>query len=283
MLTVDHAAFLGVVLAASLIQGASGFGFGMVAMAVLPFVMDSKEAVVSVAAVTPLLCARLLWGLRRHARLRPVLPVIAGAVLVGLPLGMSVYAVADTWVFKQIIGLAVATGCALLWLFGGARTRPLPAWLRWPVGVVSGLLTGTCNVGGPPLILYMWTQPLEKAVANARLQTVFTSTTVARLGMLLAAPLVLGAARFPAVTAPVFWRALTAVPVIVVGGWVGLHVFHRTSAQVLRRLAYAFVIVMGLVLFVRTHLAGRPDGPEPGATRPTTVGRIDASTRRAHP
>ena len=266
VLTADYAGILAVVLAASFLQGASGFGFGITATSVLPFFVEAKLAAVYVAVWTPVLCGRLLWGLRRHAALGPVLPVIAGSILVGVPLGQTIYAVSNTWLFKQIVGLTLAASCTLMWAFGGLRPRSLPRWTGLPVGVLSGTLTGACNVGGAPLIVYMWTQPLDKHVANARLQTVFTAATCVRLAMLLATPGVVGRKGFEAVTWPAVRTALTALPLVLLGAWLGLKVFHRINQPVLRRCAYAFVIVLGLVLFARTRWGEEP--PRAGTSQP---------------
>ena len=77
--------------------------------------------------------------------------------------------------------------------------------------------------------------------------------------------------------------AITALPMVALGGWLGLRLFRRVNQPALRRYAYAFVIVMGVVLFAKTRwgLWSRPvTGSGPADSRPVAVGLERSSARR---
>ena len=124
------------VLLASLVQGTSGFGFGLVTMAILPLVLDVKEAV-AVVAILGLGTAGLLLCLHwRHLDPRKFLPLLLGGVAAA-PFGVAFLAEVPVALVTRVLGVAlVAYAAHGLWI--SLRPGPAPetpatstAW-AWP-------------------------------------------------------------------------------------------------------------------------------------------------------
>ena len=165
-------------------QASSGFGFGIVSVALLGLVLTDVRQ----ATILPLLpnIAVTLWVLTRCYRLvdwhttRPFLI----ASLSALPVGVLVLATLP----QRGIHLGLA---ALLLISGLYGLIPQVSHLRWhriwlgvPCGMLSGALSGAFNVGGPPAIAYFHNQNLPKRRYVASLQTVFLSSGILRLILL---------------------------------------------------------------------------------------------------
>jgi hypothetical protein len=176
---------VGVLALAGFVQGLTGFGFGLVAMGLLPAVLGLAQAQ-AVVTVTGLLTVAAMTGLTlRHVRWSSVGPLAFGSA-VGVPLGFFSLTTLPQALVLRMLGLAIC----LLVLFEGALRRGgvlrLPDCAAWWVGIVSGTLSGAFNIGGPPLVAYIYGRPWPKEQQVATLSGVFLASGAFRLALLLA-------------------------------------------------------------------------------------------------
>ena len=107
----DAAIVIGAVLAASVIQTVSGFGFALLCVPLLTLAVDIHTAVVisTMAGLTILLWQA--WNLRHDAD--PVLTRrLTGSALVGMPLGLLVFKVVSESTLMRLLGAATAAATA---------------------------------------------------------------------------------------------------------------------------------------------------------------------------
>jgi uncharacterized membrane protein YfcA len=76
-----------VICLAGFAQGLTGFGFGLVAISLLPLMMNLKEATALTALLNLVVCSMTFYSLRRHYHWRRGWGLIVGASL-GVPLGV---------------------------------------------------------------------------------------------------------------------------------------------------------------------------------------------------
>lgn len=129
---------------AGFIQGLSGFGFGLTAMALWAWTLEPRLA--AALAVTGGLTGQLLaaFTVRRGWDSRALVPFIVGG-LAGLPLGLWLLPRLDVPLFKATLGLLLVVICPLM--FFAAR---LPRVRGGPIGdALSGAAGGVMGgLGG---------------------------------------------------------------------------------------------------------------------------------------
>lgn len=232
---METAIVLVVFVVAASVQGAAGFGFGLVAISLLSCFIDIKDASVVLSLASLCMNAFIFWRLREHFRFDRIAPLMFAAV-VGAPLGVLLLVHADAHLLKRLLGiillLTVANGCV-----PRLADRPWhPIVLGVPCGLLSGALSGAYATGGPPLVAYVRSQGFDKFRYSATLQIVFALNTTIRL-------IALGATG-------VFTKRLLALSVwgigcAVIGAWLGLHVLKRMPERILRRVVAGLLLVMG--------------------------------------
>ena len=173
-----------VLTAAGFIQGLTGFGFSLFAMGLLPrlLAMEETQAVVTVnSLVACLAMAGVSW---RDVQWSDVWHLWVSCAL-GTPLGFFLLrAVPESWALR-VLGLTI---CALVLfevLVARRKNLHFPPQMGWGLGLLSGMLGGAFNVGGPPLVIYIYDRPWTKAQHVATLSAIFTSNIAIRLGLLL--------------------------------------------------------------------------------------------------
>lgn len=240
-----------VVLAAAFTQGATGFGFGLVVMSVLPHVVEVQVAVPVVAVLAAFVSGGVLWRWRRHVDLRKVGPILPGT-LIGTPLGVLFLTSVDSKYVTAALGVVLV-------VWGGSRLvvearggippgagadHPGPG-RGWGLlaGAVGGVIGGAFNTGGPPVILYATARRWDPAAFKANLQVVFLLGTVFQLSLLIARGLV---------TREVLLIDLVALPAVAVGLYAGTRLSRRLDPVLFRRIVLALLVLFGGVYLVRS-------------------------------
>jgi uncharacterized membrane protein YfcA len=233
------AAIAVIVLLGAGLQGAVGFGMGLVAVPLLLFSGRTlPEAVAVLLGAGLLQTAYGAWLCRREIPWKQTASLAAVqwvAVPVGV-MGMGLLAAAGPAVVKQVVG-AIVIGLLIL----RAVLRPKPrdsVGTGWGVvaSVASGLLAGLVGMGGPPIVLYAlahdWEKDTFRGFLFATFLLVLPTAGVAlawRMGVQVLGWTVVGAAMFPAV---------------VVGSKVGFGVSKRWDAATMRRVATGLLVVI---------------------------------------
>jgi uncharacterized protein len=168
-------------VAAGLVQGLSGFAFGLIAMAFWVWWVEPQLAGPMVVFGS-LLGQLLSLGVVRLAIGRAA-PFIVGG-LIGVPLGVLALAYIDATIFKACIGMLLATYCPVMLL---ARNLPyVTAGGRLAdggIGLIGGIMGGLGGLTGPAPTLWCvlrgWDKDTQRAVFQSFNIAMHTATLTA--------------------------------------------------------------------------------------------------------
>ncbi len=152
---------------AGFIHSAIGFGFGIVAIALLPFFIDGRSAhvIVSISSIPMLLMAA--WAYRDGVDWKSLRPALLGAAIF-LPLGFTVFErLPLDWLVR-------GTGVGILAMVWMSLRKPEPGTSSekqsvpcFIAGAAGGFLAGAVSIAGPPIAAFglkqKWPQNRFKA------------------------------------------------------------------------------------------------------------------------
>lgn len=239
MTPVAIAIFLLSCAAGAVVQATTGFGFGILCMAVFPYILPSylqATAVSSVCVAT--MSTMVAIRQRRYINFKIILPLFVG------------YSIASIWSVRyakaQAEGFMLRLlGCVLIlvsiyFIFFSEKIHIKPTFLN---GVAAGLLggvgSGMFSIGGPPVVLYLMSAISDKDEYRACSLTYFALgswyVSVVRWsnGML---------------NAQTFQLWLMAIATLCAGTYIGNRIFNRINAATLKRLVYCFMAVSGVTM-----------------------------------
>ncbi|HVG74374.1 MAG TPA: sulfite exporter TauE/SafE family protein [Thermoleophilaceae bacterium] len=173
MLLAALAAFAG-----AAVQSASGLGFALVLSPALFAVMEPEEAVTAVLILGIALCALVLIESHRvatHGLARILVPAAPGLALGVLLLS----ALSKQWLQ---VGVGVAVIAAAAWQLRHHAPVGIPAVLA---GFLSGVLTTSISVNGPPLALWLEGKRVPPPSFRATLAAAFLALDVAGVALIL--------------------------------------------------------------------------------------------------
>ncbi|MFM7064385.1 MAG: sulfite exporter TauE/SafE family protein [Actinomycetes bacterium] len=230
-----YAAVAAVVLFAALVQGASGFGFSLVAVPLLALSAGPKDAVVLASVLAVLSTAGLAVRFRDQVD-RPLALRLLGGACLGLPFGAFVLQVVPAQVLLLAIGVVVLVSTAVLARRSagpGSATAAAPA-ADVGSGVLCGLLTTSVGTNGPPVVLRLQAHGLPAGRFRATASAVFVGCNLAAVALFAAAG---------RVDRSLLAQAAVAVPALVVGLWLGDRVHRRLPAERFRSLVLALMVL----------------------------------------
>ena len=230
------------ILLTGVFKGGFGGGPGGIAVALMSMFVAPADAA---GIVLPILCAMDIFGLlayrnnwsRHHVRV-----LIPGALL-GIVLGALAFGVVPVEWVRLLIGLIAVTFTLNRWFdlaqrLGAKAGKPGPL-VGFLSGATSGLTSTMAHAGGPPLLVYLLPQRMEK--------TVFVGTSVVFFAIVNYLKLIpyglLGQ-----LSTNNLGLSLLFAPLAPLGIWLGLRLERRIPEKPFYRLSYAILFATGCKL-----------------------------------
>ena len=136
--------------------------------------------------------------------------------------------------FVLIAAVLLARGHALQSVPGPGAT--------FATGVASGLLNGGFGIGGPPVILFFFSSPAGVAVGRASMIAFFLLTDLIALGWQGWNGLL---------SVSTLWRALSFLPALAAGVWLGNRGFIHAEPVAFRRWVLRLLMLLAVVTGAR--------------------------------
>lgn len=227
---------LAILTVAGFAQGLTGFGFGLISMALLPLLLPVKEAAVVVAVLNFATCVFTLSAVRRHLCWHRGRSLIIGSA-VGVPFGVYLLAYLEPAPLLRAMGIVLVAFAAVELRSDPHAPPRVPDWLGLPAGFVGGSIGGALNMGGPPVIAYAYAQPWSKEEIVATLQLVFGVSALLRVVLIGAGGLY---------TPPMVPLLLLTLVPMAGAIFVGTRLLLRVPLAPLRRGVAVFLLALGL-------------------------------------
>ncbi|MEL6327984.1 MAG: sulfite exporter TauE/SafE family protein [Cyanobacteria bacterium J06626_23] len=179
---MDHIWAIGlIILAASTIQSLTGFGFALIAVSLLPMLMDLQVAVPLIVLISTVGNAVLCWHYRDSVEGAAVIRLV-GAALVTIPVGLiGLHYLPEHMALRLLGGIIVAYV-----VYDGLKLSlpqlQSPRW-AYAFGAASGILTGAFNTGGPPVVVYGSCHRWSPEQFKSNMPSVFFMTSLGAIAL----------------------------------------------------------------------------------------------------
>lgn len=223
---------------AGFVQGLSGFGFGLTAMALWAWLLEPRLA--ASLAVFGALIGQLIAALsvRRGWDWRTLLPFLAGG-LAGLPLGLWLLPRLDVPLFKFLLGAMLVIVCPLM--FFASR---LPHVRGGPAGdavsgAAGGVMSGLGGFSGVAPTLWCTMRGFEKDKQRAVIQNFNLSIQVVTFASYVGTGII---------TADMLPLFAVAAPAILLPSLLGARLYAGISEQAFRKVVLGLLSLTGVAL-----------------------------------
>lgn len=234
-----------VVTAAFTVRGSAGFGGGALATPLLALVLPVTTVLPVVALLLILASVGQVRQEHRDVEWGEVRRIVPG-MLVGVGIGLYLLATLDAKPLAKALGVFVMCYAVYALVFAGRtfavvprRAQPLAVVLSLAAGVIGALFGGAA---GPLYVVYLNALRLAKDRFRA---------TMTVLMMLQGSTRVIGYIGLGLYTVKVFIVLAAALPMVVLGGFLGTHLARRVDQRRFDRVVACVLFASGAVLVVK--------------------------------
>jgi len=221
---------VGAAFVAALARGFSGFGGALIFVPLASAAMGPQAAGPILLLIDGVAQFALLKNAWRQAKRREV-GIMALGALAGIPLGVTILKFADAIVLRWAISVLIVAMLALLisgWRYRGQPKRPATIG----VGFLAGILSGSVQAAGPPVIAYWLGGSTSPLMVRANIILFFFCTSVVSGVTYLAAGLL---------NLDVLFLSLVTAPGYAIGMFLGTRMFSLASEKMFRRACYLLI------------------------------------------
>jgi len=220
------------------LQGIVGFGSALVATPLALIFLDKETVVSSMVIIGIALNGFLVARIREPISYRPALLLFLASLL-GMPIGVRVLTAIPMHWMKVLVGSLVVLFTVVL-RFGGLRL-PQDGVLTMIAGFLSGILSTSTSMSGPPVLILLAGQGLPKDRFRKTLASFFLVLgLVSALFLIADGVMTLGRARY----------GLVSIPGVFLAAFVGDKIAARVPQRAFRVLALATLFLAGMYSIV---------------------------------
>jgi uncharacterized protein len=222
-----------IILVASILQTSTGFGFSILATPFLLLLFEPAEEIQINLILSLVISAALLSKIKKDID-RTILKRFIIGSLCGLPVGILVFLFTDTTKLKLGISVLLLVLTVLLLLqFRVRQTKQRDL----VIGGISGALTTSIGMPGPPILLYFSGTDTPKE----RLR----GTTLAFYLFIYFVSLVIQVV-VAGTNATVWKSSAMALPIVVIGLMLGQRIFHKINQRMFTVFTYIILVFTGV-------------------------------------
>jgi len=226
---------------AAFVVGAVGFADALILNAIWLHILVPAEAVPLIVACGALNHIGPIYRLRQNLVFDRALPFLVGGIF-GIPLGAWALSHVEPDPFRLLVGgLLTANGAWML-------LRPHTSLADWGgktadgfVGWIGGFLGGFAGISGVLPAIWAGMRGWSRERQRGAFQPYMFVINVLCVIWFAASGLV---------TVQTLERLAWCIPVIVVGMWLGIRIYHKLDEKLFRRSIQILILVSGIMLLV---------------------------------
>lgn len=227
--------FICIILVASILQTSTGFGFSIMATPFLLMLFLPQEAIQINIILSLIISISLIWKIRMDIDFILLKRLIFGSI-VGVPFGIFISININT--FKLAISILLLLLTLMLICNFKIQSTKSRDFL---VGGLSGLLTTSIGMPGPPLLLYFTGTDTKKEKLRA--------TTLAFYLFIYFISL-LTQILFTGTNKTIWESSFYAIPIVFLGLYIGQIIFKWLNQRVFKIFTYILLSCTGIYLLI---------------------------------
>lgn len=231
--------FICIILVASVLQTSTGFGFSIMATPFLLMLFQPHEAIQINIILSLIISISLIWKIRTDIDFI-LLKRFTLASIVGVPFGILFFISININAFK--LGVSILLLILTLLLICNFKVKSTQ-FRDYIVGGLSGLLTTSIGMPGPPLLLYFTGTDTEKGKLRA---TTLAFYLFIYFISLITQIIFIG-------TNKIIWESsLYAIPIVFLGLFIGQIIFKWLNQRIFRIFTYILLSCTGIFLLIES-------------------------------
>ncbi len=226
-----------VIFFASFTQGMTGFGFALVSVPLISFLVDVKYAIPLAAICGLYVNVYLIFKLKNHIKYFELKELIIAAII-GIPIGSFLVLFAEARILKIILGITVIV-FVVFSISKKNNHRDISNNWGYLFGWLSGILGGAFNTNGPPILIYFYLKGYDKFKQKASITGFFIVSSF----LIVLSHIVTGVSNYE-----IWIDSVKLLPIVLIGIVIGHSLFSKISTIFYNRIIFVGLAIIGILL-----------------------------------
>lgn len=225
-----------VILLASVVQGATSFGFSLLALPLLGLIFELKIVVPTLVVFSVFLNFIILFKLKMKPHLKEI-GLLAIFAVVCIPIGVQLLIIVDESTLKFFISILLIA--ISLIMISGVKLNIKNKNLSYIItGILSGILNGAVSLSGPPVVVLLANDNKNKNEFRSSLTFLFVILNIVTIALYLKNGLF---------DNPELINMMFLLPVMAVGTYIGIYVGNKIDDVIFKKIVLILLLLMGIV------------------------------------
>jgi len=229
-----------VLMLSSFLHTITGFGFAIITAPLLALALEARETAMLIVTTSIIVMLFILRAAKKEGNFKAIFPLVGAAVVGAIP-GAYIVTVISNDGLKLFIGIVLLLATAAMWKDYSLHTKH-QKFIVSIVGIISGFLSTTTGVSGPPVILYYLN---AKGAEN---KDVFRGNLTRYFLLLNIAAIIISCASGNAQSGKLWFYTLLAIPALYIGFYLGERFFHRLNAELFKKISLVMVLLSSVAV-----------------------------------
>ncbi|MDR0513083.1 MAG: sulfite exporter TauE/SafE family protein [Treponema sp.] len=230
-----------IVAVSGFVQGVTGFGLSIAAIPFLILLFPLREIVPSIAVLAIITNCLVLIPARREVKFKKFRIMVLMSVLF-TPLGILSLQHFNQYYLKLIFGVLI-TFFSLMLIFKKTFSMKNEKAGYTITGIISGVLNGSLSISGPPVVLLLSNQGIEKETFRANISLYFFILNVITIAIFLINGML---------NMVIFERLIFFMPALFVGALLGIKISKKVKNETFGKLVLVLLIFSGVWTTIST-------------------------------
>ncbi len=240
---MDYLYIFMIMFSGALLQGITGFGSGLFAVPLLSLLLPLTLITPLLSVVNLVMALHLCWLLKSYLRIRPWLPLVTFGVI-GSLLGNYLLLHYNVGGLQMAMAIFVLIVALLFWFGVQVKTQATPPQQAF-TGLLAGISNGALTLGGPPVVLFLTSQRLDRLAFRATLTWFF---------LIIATANVTSFTLQQRYDSGMIDELAVLLAAVISGAWLGHHISPKLSDQLFRKVSLLLVMVAALMALLKALL-----------------------------
>ena len=225
-----------IVLMASLIQGATSFGFSLVALPLMGFILNLKEIVPLLVVLSLLLNILIAIQLKKKPNFKEIFLLFLFGMF-AIPIGVKLLIIVDEIVLKRAVSVFI-TIVAILMARGFRINIKNKNVALIITGILSGLLNGSVSLSGPPIVFLLSNIQKNRDEFRISLTSLFILFNIFTVMLYLNKGLL---------SMATIGSYLPIMPFLFVGTFIGVKIGNKIDEAIFKQIVLYLLVIMGII------------------------------------
>lgn len=224
------------------VQAASGFGYAIFAMFLMPMFLPFQQCSVISAAVIVIIATQMMFSLYKHIGIKKIIIPMFFCLLTTW-LGIWIIHVTDEVIMRKIMGVFLILLAIYFYLtkkYGVVIKQTFFSGMI--IGVFTGITTGMFNIVGPFLALYYYDNCKDNVEFKANIECSFFIAGLFSLILNLT---------YTKLDSFLVSTIITSGIAAVLAGVIGLKIFYRINRETLKYIIISILPLMGIIQLLK--------------------------------